>query len=236
MDTTSGTPANGGGRVAHAHSPRGEVALSRRDGDGALELRVNGVFVMDTVHTRTERMLATSTLRCLDPRAHDVRVLVGGLGLGFTLHEVLADPRVGRVCVAEIEPAVLDWYRRGLVAELGADRDDQRLRLHCGDVTDAVAASAGASWDVILLDVDNGPGYLVHDDNAGIYRRRFLTECDRALAAGGVVAVWSADAAPELAATMREVFAGSEELAVPVTLGTVATTYHLFVGRAGRTG
>lgn len=217
------------GRVAEETSPRGEVTLSRRD-DGALELRVNGVFVMDTTHTDTERMLATSTLRSV-AASGGLRVLVGGLGLGFTLREVLADQRVTRACVAEIEPAVLDWYRRGLVPEVAADAADPRLDLRCGDVTDVVTGADDASWEVILLDVDNGPGYLVHDHNSGVYQRRFLTECRRVLASDGVVAVWSADSAPALVATVREVFATCEEIAVPVTLGTVETTYHLFLGR-----
>ncbi len=223
----------GGGRVAHANSPRGEVFLLRRATDGALELRVNGVFVMDTVHTETERMLATSTLGAVEGPAGSsgVRVLVGGLGLGFTLHEVLADRRVGRVVVAEVEPAVVDWHRRGLVAEVARDAADPRVDVRCGDVTAVVGELADSCLEAILLDVDNGPGYLVHDDNSRVYRRRFLADCRRTLAPGGVAAVWSSEASPDLRTTLHEVFGNVEALEIPVTLGNHATTYHLYLGR-----
>ena len=83
-------------------SERGEVVLRRREHDGALELRVNGVFVMDTIETSSERELARATLAAVDPATDALEVLVGGLGLGFTLAEVLTDPRVARVLVVEI--------------------------------------------------------------------------------------------------------------------------------------
>src|SRR5919112_4501656 len=92
--------------LARATSERGEIVLRQRkpadseadDGLAVLELRVNGVFVMDTLETSTERTQATSALAQVDePRA----VLVGGLGLGFTVHEVLSDRRVERLVVVE---------------------------------------------------------------------------------------------------------------------------------------
>ena len=103
--------------MARALSPRGEVVLrERRDPDdgspGVLELRVNGVFVMDTRETSSERGLATAALAEVeDPRA----VLVGGLGLGYTAHEVLADRRVERLVVVEIEEDLVRWMRDGTV-------------------------------------------------------------------------------------------------------------------------
>ncbi|MDR7303040.1 spermidine synthase [Haloactinomyces albus] len=227
------------GRVARAVSERGEIVLTRRSGDGALELRVNGVFVMDTVHTSTERLLATTTLDAYYAAAHvrsgtaPVRTLIGGLGLGFTLREVLADRRVTRVLVAEIEPALVDWHRRGFVPDTAAAIGDERVELVTGEITDIIAEQVSSSWEAILLDVDNGPGYLVYEANAAVYRRDFLTACHRTLAPHGITAIWSADPAPELDTVMREVFAAVEELTIPVTLGGHPTTYHLYVGRRG---
>ena len=104
--------------MARAESERGEVLLRERidperpEGPRALELRVNGVFVMDTLETSTEQQLAAAALaRVEEPRT----VLVGGLGLGFTLHEVLADKRVERVNVVEIEDALVRWMRDGTI-------------------------------------------------------------------------------------------------------------------------
>src|SRR3954453_10256144 len=97
------------GEGARSAAGRGELVLRGRY-DGALELRANGVFVMDTVETSTERALATRALALhRDPGT----VLVAGLGLGFTLRAVLEDDRVQRVTVAEIEDALIGWMRDG---------------------------------------------------------------------------------------------------------------------------
>lgn len=219
-------------RIAAQTSDRGELVLLGRD--DVLELRVNGVFVMDTAHTETERALATATLRQVP--GDGLRVLVGGLGLGYTLREVLADPRVREAVVAEIEPALVDWHRRGLVPDNEVALADERVRMRVGDVAEVVEDGAGgAGFDVILLDVDNGPGYLVYADNAGIYRAEFLARCRDRLAAGGVVAVWSASPAPQLRESLRAVFGSCTELDIPVVLGSTETSYLLYLapGTAG---
>lgn len=213
-------------RIAVRTSERGELVLLRRD--DVLELRVNGVFVMDTAHTDTERALATATLR----QAHGerLRVLVGGLGLGYTLREVLADERVRETVVAEIEPALIDWHRQGFVPENAAASADERVRLQAADVAEVLdGAGDEAAFDVILLDVDNGPGYLVYEANAEIYRDAFLARCRDRLATGGVLAVWSASPAPQLHESLREVFGSCTELDIPVVLGSTETSYLLYL-------
>ncbi|WP_198319549.1 spermidine synthase [Actinopolyspora erythraea] len=220
-------------RVATVDSPRGEIVLLRR-ADGTLELRVNGVFVMDTAHTDSERRLARTALDALETSVSGAagrpRVLIGGLGLGFTLHEVLAEPLVREVTVAELEPAIIDWYRNGLVPELADDPHDRRVRLRAADVTEVLAEQPSGSLDLVLLDVDNGPGYLVHTDNVTVYERDFLTTCHSRLSAGGVAAIWSAARSAELETTMRDVFETVRRSTVPVTLGTLETEYHLYLG------
>jgi spermidine synthase len=212
-------------RVAQARTGRGEVVLSRRG--GALELRVNGVFVMDTVHTETERLFASATLRAA-VRTDAVRVLVGGLGLGFTLREVLADPRVREAHVVEIEPDLLDWHRNGLIPETSDAVRDRRVAFRIGDIAEVIGTLPSASFDVLLLDVDNGPDFLVYDANSAIYRSDFLARCAEVLAPDGTIAIWSADTAPQLRAVMHAVFGNCEEIAIPVELGRARTTYHLF--------
>ena len=214
--------------VARSGSERGELVLRRRE-DGALELRANGVFVMDTVETSTERELATRALAL----HHDPReVLVGGLGLGFTLAAVLADERVARCTVVEIEPALVDWLRDGTVPSGPELLADDRVRVLVDDIARALAQAPPSAYDVVLLDVDNGPGYLVHDANAGLYAAPALTQARRATRPGGAVVVWSAARAPELEATMREVFGRweVEELSCPVDLQGRAETYWLYAG------
>ena len=213
--------------VAHALSERGELVLRQReepDGTMTLELRANGVFVMDTRETTSERELARQALKRSDrPR----RVLVGGLGLGFTLEEVLADPRVERVTVVEIEPALVGWLRDGTVPRGPALMTDPRVEVLVGDVAQTIDQAVEAAYDVVLLDVDNGPGYLVHDANAALYDTALLEATRTALAEQGRCVIWSADHDERLDATLREVFGNAEATAYDVDLQGRAEQYWL---------
>ncbi len=195
--------------VARSESERGEIVLRERldpedqHGLRVLELRVNGVFVMDTLETATERQLAAAALAAVDePRA----VVVGGLGLGFTLREVLADHRVEQVKVVEIEDVLVQWMRDGTVPHGPGLLADERLTVITADIRMAMAEATPSAYDLVLLDVDNGPGYLVYDDNAAVYQETFLAQVAQALRPGGAVVVWSAADAPELADALQTVF------------------------------
>jgi spermidine synthase len=214
--------------IARAESERGEIVLRECRDPTALELRVNGIFVMDTMETSTERALAHQALSVLEDPA---RVLVGGLGLGFTMHEVLADSRVEQCTVVEIEPAVVDWMRDGTVSHGPQMLADDRLTVTVADVATALAEAAESSYDLVLLDVDNGPGYLVYDANAAIYREPFLETCKQAIAEGGALVVWSADDAPELETAMRTVFGNVRARSCDVELQDRAEHYWLYVAR-----
>ena len=219
--------------VARAESERGELVLCERrpagGGPTSLELRANGVFVMDTLEVSTERAMARAALSLVDePRA----VVVGGLGLGFTMHEVLADHRVERCAVVEIEPALVEWMRAGLVPHGPALLADERVHVVVADVAVALAEARPASYDLVLLDVDNGPGYLVHDQNAALYEAPALTSAQSALRPGGVLVVWSAAAAPQLLATLEAVFGAAEERPLDVRLQDREEHYFLYVARA----
>ena len=226
--------------VARADSPRGELVLRERRPDAgdppgssaALELRANGVFVMDTVEVGTERALATAALALVE---HPSSVLVGGLGLGYTLHEVLGDPRVERCTVVELEPALVDWMRDGTVPHGPALLADARAHLVVADLADAVREARAAAYDLVLLDVDNGPEHLVHAANAALYAVPFLREVARVLRPGGAVVVWSADEAPALGDTLREVFDDVGAQALAVDLQGRAEHYWLHVARVSPT-
>ncbi|MEV6417457.1 hypothetical protein [Kribbella sp. NPDC051718] len=211
------------GEVARAVSERGELLLRRRT-DGALELRVNGVFVMDDVETSSEELLASAAL---DAVLRPARVLVGGLGLGYTVRALLTDTRVSTVLVAEIEPAVVEWMRSGLVPSV---LDDARVSVVVGDVRDVVLAQPSASLDGLLLDVDNGPDFLVYNENSALYESEFLAECRGRLAPGGVLTVWSSSASSALEAAMREVFGECVVRPVPVALQGRSETYYVYQG------
>ncbi|NLE78347.1 MAG: hypothetical protein GX610_02005 [Rhodococcus sp.] len=191
--------------IARAESERGELVLRERRGDdgSVLELRANGIFVMDTLETSTERALATVALATVEsPRS----VLVGGLGLGFTMNEVLADHRVEECTVVEIEPALVDWMDDGTVPHGPSMLSDPRLAIDIADVADVLEQAPDSAYDLVVLDVDNGPGYLVHDSNRSLYHPDLLSEARDALRPGGALTVWWAAEAPELETSLAEVF------------------------------
>jgi spermidine synthase len=223
--------------VARSQSEHGELVLrERRSDDGGpsvLELRANGIFVMDTAEHASEQALADAALGLVEqPR----RVLVGGLGLGFTLDRVLGDRRVERCDVVEIEPTLVTWMRDGTIPHGPRLLADERARVVVADVATAVEESAPATYDVVLLDVDNGPGHLVHETNAALYREPFLASLRERLTPGGAVAVWSAAREPELEADLRTVFGDAEEQALDVRLQDRDDRYWLYVGRAEPAG
>jgi spermidine synthase len=216
--------------LARSTSDRGEVVLSRRG--PALELRVNGIFVMDDLETGSESELARAALAVVDvPRD----VLVGGLGLGFTAHEVLADPRVERLVVVEIEDALVGWMRDGTVPHGPAFLADERLTVTVGDVRLVIEEAAPGSLDLVLLDVDNGPDHLVYDGNAAVYQSPFLSAVERALRPGGAVVIWSASESPSLQEAVAAVFGNCEARPFAVRLQTREEHYWLYLGRLGLT-
>jgi spermidine synthase len=222
--------------IARAETERGELVLRQRRpevGPTALELRANGVFVMDTVEVTSERALAAAALELVEePRA----VVVAGLGLGFTMHEVLADSRVEKCAVVEIEEALVAWMRDGTVPHGPSLLADQRVTVVVADVAVAIAEARPASYDLILLDVDNGPGYLVHDTNEALYHAPFLTSARDVLRPGGALAVWSADASPELEETLGDVFGEVEAHTYDVLLQGRDETYWLYAARVASRG
>ncbi|MFZ2501943.1 MAG: hypothetical protein WAW88_04685 [Nocardioides sp.] len=212
--------------TSEAQSAPASAHLRRRD-DGALELRVNGVFVMDTVETSSERALAHEAL-AVHPAPS--QVLVGGLGLGFTLAELLTDDRVRRVVVVEQEPQVVTWLREGTVPHGPALLGDPRVEVVVADVADVLALDQ-ARYDVILLDVDNGPDNLVHAGNASLYAAPALARARRALAPSGVLVIWSASHSPALEAALRAEFGNAIATSYEVDLQGREERYWLHLAR-----
>nr|WP_246211147.1 hypothetical protein [Phytoactinopolyspora alkaliphila] len=181
---------------------------------------------MDTAETSTERLLADALL---DRHGSPRRILVGGLGLGFTLAALLADPRVERVDTVELEPLLVEWLRAGLVPGAAVLLTDPRAHVIVGDVRDTLQSAPEAGYDAMVLDVDNGPGFLVRDANAAVYERPSLRAAARALAPGGLLAVWSAAPAPELAAVLADVVGDVTELVRAVPREGREIEYYIYI-------
>lgn len=224
--------------VARASSERGEIVLRRRvdpqapaEAPAVLELRVNGVFVMDTVETTSEVALAEAAL---EASARPARVLVGGLGLGFTARGVLDDQRVERLVVVEIEEALVQWFRDGTVPHGQAFLADARASVAIADVQQVLAEAGPGSFDLVLLDVDNGPDFLVFDSNAAIYESRSLQRVLLALDDRGVLAVWSSTQSPRLEDTIRRVFGSCTSRPCPVVLQGREDVFWLYTAKKER--
>lgn len=219
--------------LARAEGVSGELTLRRRDGteaglDAVFELIVNGVFLMDTAETSTERMLADQVLeRLAAPR----RILVGGLGLGVTLGRLLTDVRVDRVDVVEVEALLVEWLRAGLVPGADAVLADPRVHVTVADVRDVLRHAVAGTYDGVVLDVDNGPDFLVRAANAAVYRPASVHDVTTALAPGGVVAVWSAAPSAALETTLAEVVGRCQEVVRTVERNGRSVTYHIYLAR-----
>jgi spermidine synthase len=166
----------------------GELRLMRRGAE--LSIMSGSTELMNSRLSGSEKALATLAIERLAGRAR-LQVLIGGLGMGFTLRAALAElSKDAGVVVAELVPAVVAWAR-GPMAELFAGcLDDPRVTVREADVVDLIGSSR-AVFDAILLDVDNGPGGLNRDANDRLYSIGGLNAAKRALRPGGVLAVWS---------------------------------------------
>jgi spermidine synthase len=176
--------------IGETLTPNGtDIKLTRRGNEYII--LANGKSLMSSRMHGSEEALATFACR----RAQTLKqpsILIGGLGMGFTLRATLDFlPPDATIVVAELVPAVVDWNRGALGALAGYPLKDGRVRVHVGDV--AVALRSGLShFDAVLLDVDNGPAPFTSSDNARIYDDSGLAVAYAALRLGGVLAVWSA--------------------------------------------
>lgn len=213
--------------VGRADGRHGEVVLRRRGAGptAILELIVNGSFAIDSAETGTEEELADLALA----GRTGARVLVGGLGLGYTAAALLRS-NLERLDVVELEPALLDWASHGLVPRAHAVLGDPRCRVHVGDVANVLTGRSGPAgpWDAVVLDVDNGPDFLLHADNARLYDRPMLQVALGRLVPGGVLVVWSQGRAPELLRTLRRLDPDATEHLRDVVRGRRRLEYALY--------
>jgi len=218
--------------LARADGVAGEIVLRRRactSDTPVYELIVNGIFLMDSAETSTERLLAEIALQRL-PEAH--HVLVGGLGLGFTTATLLESPTIQTVTVAELEPLLVDWLRDDVVPGARAIMTDARVDVVVADVREVLETPSSDRYDIVLLDVDNGPDFLVRDVNAELYRAPLLRLAGTATRPGGIVAVWSAAQSQPLADALAETIGPVDVVQSVVTREGRDVDYYVYVATA----
>ena len=191
-----------------------ELRLMRRGSEFSMMLGQNEL--MSSRLSGSEEALATLACRRIAAvkRPH---LLIGGLGMGFTLRAALAVLGTGaRITVAELVPAVIAWARGPLAEIFGDSLSDSRADIQAADVIDVIKTHP-AAFDAILLDVDNGPEGLVRKANDALYDPKGLKAIHRALRSKGVVAVWSSGPNSSFSKRLRDAGFGVDEVAVRAT-------------------
>ncbi|ANL36953.1 spermidine synthase [Rhizobium phaseoli] len=179
----------------------GELRLKQRGSEFSIMLGANEL--MNSRLSGSEEALATLSWERI--KAHPKpRILIGGLGMGFTLRAALAAlPDDAGVTVAELVPAVVAWARGPMAEVFKGCLDDPRVGIHQGDVGEAIRAGKRA-YDAILLDVDNGPDGLTRKSNDRLYDFAGLRSAREALRPGGVLAVWSSGPDPDFTRRLKD--------------------------------
>jgi spermidine synthase len=183
-------------KLAEVTAPDG-LRLTLHRHDDTFCIRINGMILMDSGATASETLLGELAVnRPLAALNEAPRILIGGLGLGFTLRSVLegVGPKA-RLIVAELIPAVVEWNHSFLRGLNGALLDDPRVEVIPADVGEIIRRSPEANYDVVLLDVDNGPLAMVQRENRALYSHAGISSIARVVRRGGRAAIWSASRA-----------------------------------------
>jgi spermidine synthase len=205
----------------------GEVLrLMRRGTEYSIMAGANEL--MNSRLSGSEEALATLTCDRIGQRAR-AHMLIGGLGMGFTLRAALARLQADAVVsVAELVPAVVDWARGPLASIHGASLEDGRVRLYVDDVGGLIRQGAGL-YDAILLDVDNGPRGLSQPANNRLYNATGLAEAKTALRSGGVLAIWSAQADDDFTQRLLRAGFATEEVKVRASRAGRGARHHIWL-------
>lgn len=194
----------------------GELRLMRREAEFSIRLDANEL--MSSRLTGSEEALATLACEKIRdrPRPH---ILIGGLGMGFTLRAALAvlGPKA-KLTVAELVPAVVTWAKGPMAEVFGDSLNDPRVTIREADVGDLIG-SVRSAYDAILLDVDNGPGGLSRHANDALYELPGLHAAHAALRGGGVLAVWSSGPDAKFTQRLRKSGFVAHEMRVRATRG-----------------
>ena len=169
----------------------GELRLTQRDNEFSIGLTgVHGDLMSSRMHCSEDALAELGCAHLND--TENAKVLVGGMGMGFTLAAALkATLPSSEVVVAELVPEIIEWNTGPLGECAGRPLNDSRTKVRLGDVAELFLANQ-ASYDAILLDVDNGPEAFTHDDNSALYSIASLQAIKNTLRPKGVLAVWSA--------------------------------------------
>ena len=195
--------------LAYEDSPLGVLCLRRREllgepGTVITEITLNHEYLMSSYTTDSERALAKVALEMHE--TENLKVLVGGLGLGYTSREVLLSNRVSHVEAVEFLQQVIDWFNDGLLPLAEELKSDSRFRVTSGDAYARLTGTPDDQWDIILIDIDHSPDERLDAGNRLFYTREGLERVKKHLAHRGVLGVWSYAESSPFVDALRSVF------------------------------
>ncbi len=212
--------------LATCKTPDG-AQLTLHEHDGEHFLKVAGLQLMSTTASSSEEQMAELSCHKLPAKP---RILIGGLGFGFTLKRVLSLTGLdAQVHVAELLPEVVQWNREFLQTVNGKLLDDPRVTIHLKDVYDLIARCGADRYHAILLDVDNGPDPFVQKGNERLYGKAGIHHIRNALHPGGRVIFWSAHPDKSFANLLKNSFKNVEALSAKAYPKAKRFTHTLFV-------
>jgi spermidine synthase len=203
-------------QIDTARVPGADVELRLMQRGAEFSMKIGQNELMNSRLSGSEEALATLACRRLEA-VKSPHLLIGGLGMGFTLRAALAVLGTSaRITVAELVPAVIAWAQGPMAEIFGDSLNDPRVTILGEDVIEVIQSHPSA-YDAILLDVDNGPEGLIRKANDALYDLRGLTAIRRALRPGGVLAVWSSGPHPQFSRRLRDAGFEVNEVAVRAT-------------------
>lgn len=233
----------------YRQTPLGELSLRRRrdpaSGADVHEIKLNDEFLMSSLFTVAEVELARLALAELsrEESREDLRVVVGGLGLGYTAQTVLEHESVGSLVVVDALNEVIEWHQQGLIPAGQALAADPRCRLLHGDFFALLRSgqgfdpeTPGSLFDAIVVDIDHSPRHLLHPSNADLYGPAGTQRLADLLSPGGVFALWSNDPPDdEYTATLATVFTDvrAEVVSFPNPLQDKDSTNTVYLAKRG---
>ena len=215
-------------KLAETRTPDGKP-LALYEHDGAFAINCGGQELMHSQACASERLLGERGVEKLS-RDQAARLLIGGLGLGFTLDSVLqALGPTAAVDVAELLPEVVEWNRAHLSALNGQRLDDPRVTVLIEDVGQLIRKAAPDTYDAILLDTDNGPIALVAESNNSLYSAKGIQAVFRALKPQGRAIFWSAGPDAAFESRLRKASFATQALPAKVHASAKRAAYLLYV-------
>ena len=205
--------------LSRVTTPHGELQLQRwtetdEKGQPVYEVIFNGVFLMASYNELSEKALATLAIEPLTSDRQDLRILIGGLGIGYSLRATLDDDRIQAVDVVEIEEHIIRWAKNSLSELNGNACSDSRVHVIQMDLGDYITQT-DKTYDAIILDIDNGPTWLALASNQRLYEKPALRKFRALLRDGGVFTIWAPHQCAPFQNRLEQVFGQTELITVP---------------------